>query len=30
MSETQWVVTVAGLAAMGWVVWYFWLYNDED
>lgn len=28
MDTTAWIVTVAGLAAMAWVVWYFWLYRD--
>lgn len=25
MDTTAWIVTLIGLAAMAWVVWYFWL-----
>ncbi len=28
MDTAAWIVTLAGLAAMGWVVWYFWLYEE--
>ena len=28
MDLTAWIVTLAGLLAMAWVVWYFWL-SDE-
>jgi copper chaperone len=27
MDTTAWIVTLLGLAAMVWVVWYFWLYE---
>lgn len=33
MDLAAWIVTLAGLAAMGCVVWYFWLYQapgDEE
>lgn len=29
MSLTQVIVNLAGLAAIGWIVWYFWLYRKE-
>ena len=29
MNETQIVVTLVGLGAIGWIVWYFWLWKDE-
>ncbi len=29
MDLAAWIVTAAGLLAMAWVVWYFWLYDDE-
>jgi plastocyanin domain-containing protein len=29
MSTTQIIVTVAGLAAVAWIVWYFWLWEGE-
>jgi hypothetical protein len=28
MDATAWIVTLIGLAAMAWVVWYFWIYED--
>lgn len=28
MDLTAWIVTLAGLAAMAWVIWYFWLYDE--
>lgn len=28
MDTTSWIVTALGLLAMGWVVWYFWLYKE--
>ena len=30
MDLIAWIVTFAGLALMGWVVWYFWLWNEPD
>jgi plastocyanin domain-containing protein len=29
MSTTQIIVTVLGLAAVAWIVWYFWLWKGE-
>ena len=29
MSIVQILVTVAGLAVIGWIVWYFWLWKRE-
>ena len=29
MSIVQILVTVAGLSAVGWIVWYFWLWKGE-
>lgn len=29
MSPTQLAVNLAGLIAIGWVVWYFWMYRRE-
>lgn len=28
MDFAAWIVTAVGLLAMGWVVWYFWLYRE--
>ena len=28
MDATAWIVTLIGLAAMAWAVWYFWIYED--
>lgn len=28
MDAAAWIVTLLGLAAMAWVVWYFWLYEE--
>ncbi len=28
MDLTAWIVTLAGLVAMAWVVWYFWIYDE--
>ena len=28
MDLAAWIVTIAGLAAMVWVVWYFWIYEE--
>ena len=28
MDLTAWIVTIAGLLAMVWVVWYFWIYDE--
>lgn len=28
MDAASWIVTILGLLAMGWVVWYFWLYEE--
>jgi len=28
MDTTAWIVTLVGAAAMAWVVWYFWLYEE--
>jgi len=30
MDVTAWIVTAAGLAAMAWVVWYFFLYEARQ
>lgn len=29
MTPVEFVVTAAGVALMGWIVWYFWLHKDE-
>ncbi len=29
MNTTQIIVTAAGLAAVAWIVWYFWLWKGE-
>ena len=29
MSATQIIVTLVGLGAIGWIVWYFWLWKGE-
>lgn len=29
MNATNIIVTVAGLALIGWIVWYFWLWKGE-
>lgn len=29
MSTIEIIVTVAGLAIIGWIVWYFWLWQGE-
>ena len=28
MDLTAWIVTIAGVLAMAWVVWYFWIYDE--
>ncbi len=28
MDLTAWIVTIIGLLAMAWVVWYFWIYDE--
>jgi hypothetical protein len=30
MDAAAWVVTLAGLAAAVWVVWYFWLWKEPE
>jgi hypothetical protein len=30
MDAAAWIVTLAGLAAAVWVVWYFWLWEDPE
>ena len=30
MSTTQIVVTLVGLGIIGWIVWYFWLWEGES
>ena len=30
MDLAAWIVTLVGLAAMAWVVWYFWLWTPPD
>ena len=30
MTITQIVVTLAGLGVIGWIVWYFWLWEGES
>jgi plastocyanin domain-containing protein len=30
MSGTQIIVTVTGLAIIGWIVWYFWLWKGDS
>ena len=29
MNTTEIIVTLAGLGAIGWIVWYFWLWKGE-
>ncbi|NIQ57769.1 MAG: cupredoxin domain-containing protein [Gammaproteobacteria bacterium] len=29
MTTAQWIVNLAGLAAVAWIVWYFWLHRKE-
>lgn len=29
MTPTQWMVNLAGLSAIAWIVWYFWLQRKE-
>jgi plastocyanin domain-containing protein len=29
MDTTQVIVSIAGVLAIGWIVWYFWLYRRE-
>jgi len=29
MTAAQWIVNLAGLAAITWIVWYFWLYRKD-
>jgi plastocyanin domain-containing protein len=29
MDTTQVIVSIAGVLAIGWIVWYFWLYRKE-
>ena len=29
MNTTQIIVTLVGLGAIGWIVWYFWLWRGE-
>lgn len=29
MTTAQWIVNLAGLFAIGWIVWYFWLQRRE-
>jgi len=30
MDAAAWIVTLAGIAAAVWVVWYFWLWEDSE
>jgi plastocyanin domain-containing protein len=30
MSATQIIVTLVGVGAIGWIVWYFWLWKGES
>lgn len=30
MNTTELIVTLAGLALIGWIVWYFWLWKGES
>jgi hypothetical protein len=30
MDVAAWIVTLGGLAAAVWVVWYFWLWDEPD
>ena len=30
MNATELVVTITGLAIIGWIVWYFWLWRGES
>jgi plastocyanin domain-containing protein len=30
MNTTEIIVTAVGLAAIGWIVWYFWLWHGES
>ena len=29
MTTAQWIVNAAGLTAIAWIVWFFWLYRRE-
>lgn len=29
MTTAQWIVNLTGLAAVAWIVWYFWLHRKE-
>ena len=29
MTTAQWMTNLAGLATIGWIVWYFWLYRKQ-
>jgi plastocyanin domain-containing protein len=29
MTTAQWIVNLAGLSAVSWIVWYFWLQKKE-
>lgn len=29
MSVTQWIVNLVGVAAIGWIIWYFWLQRRQ-
>lgn len=29
MTMSQWIVNLLGLAAVGWIVWYFWLQTKQ-
>jgi plastocyanin domain-containing protein len=29
MTTAQWIVNLAGLSAVAWIVWYFWLQRKE-
>lgn len=29
MTTVQWIVNLAGLSAVAWIVWYFWLQRKE-
>jgi plastocyanin domain-containing protein len=30
MTTTEIIVTLAGLAVIGWIIWYFWLWRGES
>ncbi|MDQ3687240.1 MAG: cupredoxin domain-containing protein [Acidobacteriota bacterium] len=30
MNGTEMIVTITGLALIGWIVWYFWLWKGES